>query len=154
MGVVSYIGIDPGGSGGLARYLNGHHFAIKMPETEQDIIDGLGFLRGPYGCYAMIEHVHSMPGAGVSGMFKFGMSYGGLRMALVAAGIGFERVSPVKWQRYFGLLRLNKDETIKDKKNRHKAKAQELTALPKITHAVADALLIAEYCRRHAENWS
>jgi hypothetical protein len=35
-----------------------------------------------------------------------------------------------------------------DKKQRNKAKAEELFPGQRITHATADALLIAEYCRR------
>ena len=50
----------------------------------------------------------------------------------------------------FGTFGLKKkpSETKKQKGNRCKARAQELFRLIKITHAIADALLIAEYGRR------
>jgi hypothetical protein len=68
-------------------------------------------------------------------------------MALIASGVPFEAVTPGKWQKEFGLL-AKKGETKTAKKNRHKARAQELFPDLKITHATADALLIAEYGRR------
>ena len=88
-----------------------------------------------------------MPKQGVASTFKFGRSYGNLEAFLIAAEIPFERVVPSVWQREFGLIS-KKGETKTAKKNRHKAKAQELFPSVKVTHAVADALLIAEWHRR------
>lgn len=94
-----------------------------------------------------------MPGQGVSSTFKFGQHYGMLRMALIAASIGFETVAPGVWQRAIGCL------SGGDKKVT-RAKAQEMFPSVHIvgrgdkapTHAIADALLIAEYGRRkHAQ---
>ena len=62
-------------------------------------------------------------------------------MALTAAGIPFERVRPQQWQKSLGCL-------TKGDKNVTKRKAQELFPMMKVTHATADALLIAEYGRR------
>jgi hypothetical protein len=41
-----------------------------------------------------------------------------------------------------------KDETSTEKKNRHKAAAVRLFPGVKVTHKVADAILIAEFARR------
>jgi len=82
-----------------------------------------------------------MPGQGVASSFKFGQGYGSLEMALTAAGIPFERVTPQKWQKALGCL-------TKGQKNVSKRKAQELFPTMKVTHATADALLIAEWGRR------
>jgi hypothetical protein len=101
--------------------------------------------------FAVIEKVHAMPGNGVSGMFKFGMSYGGLRMALIAAGIPFEEVQPRAWQKAMGIPPRSKTESGTQWKNRLKAKAQQLYPAEKVTLAVADALLIATYCQRKQE---
>jgi hypothetical protein len=98
---------------------------------------------------AYLEHVHSMPRDGVKSAFAFGRSYGNFEALLTAAGIPFERVGPAVWQRGFGLIK-HKGETQTQKKNRHKAKAQELFPGVKVTHAVADCLLIAEWGRRQA----
>jgi hypothetical protein len=59
-------------------------------------------------------------------------------MALVASGIPFERVTPAKWQRELGCL-------TKGDKNVTKRKAQELFPDVKVTHANADALLLATW---------
>jgi hypothetical protein len=59
-------------------------------------------------------------------------------MALTAAQIPFERVRPAAWQKALGCL------TGGDK-NVSKRRAQELFPQLKVTHATADALLIAYY---------
>lgn len=142
-----YIGIDPGKSGGIAVLdaSGGVVNVFPMPSTERDIMDALREFSE--GAKAVIESVHSMPGQGVVSTFKFGMGYGGLRMALVGLGIPFAAVTPVSWQKTFGLTK-GKHPTKVAKKNANKARAQELFPSEKITHKVADALLLAEYCRR------
>ena len=143
----TYIGIDPGKSGGIAVIdSNGRAYAHKMPETERDILDALMEVHKAAGfekanCRAALEFVRTMPQNGVRASFSFGMSYGGLRMALIAAGIPFVEVLPRKWQATIGCM------TGGDK-NVSKAKAQEMFPDQKITHAIADALLIAEWLRR------
>ncbi len=148
----TYIGIDPGQKGGLAKICQfggpPRPWAEKMPATERDIWDVLNQIMEMAGnVFAYIEAVHSMPKQGLSSTFKFGRSYGFLRGCLVASEMPFDEVSPVKWQRAMGINPI-KDEPITAKKNRHKAKAQQLFPSLEVTHAIADALLIAEFCRR------
>lgn len=133
---MKFIGIDPGKSGGIAIIGDNGAYAIKMPETERDIFDYLQ--DNSEGSFCLIEQVHAMPGQGVTSMFNFGMGYGGLRMALVGAGIPFDTVTPQKWQKALGCQ-------TKGDKNVSKRKAQELFPDIKITHAIADCLLIAHY---------
>ena len=142
------IGVDPGASGAVAWYSNGVHHAAPFKDlTENEMLElfeGMGS-----HCFAYLESVHAMPGQGVSSTFKFGMNYGGIRMALIAASIGFETVTPATWQRAMSCL-------SRGDKRVTRAKAQEM--FPEVsvtgrgikapTHAVADALLIAEYGRR------
>lgn len=145
--MTTYIGIDPGKSGGIAVVdSTGLAYAHKMPETERDILDALieikaQSMRDEIPCRAALEFVRTMPQNGVKASFTFGMSYGGLRMALLAVGIPFVEVLPRKWQASIGCM------TGGDK-NVSKAKAQEMFPDQKITHAIADALLIAEWLRR------
>lgn len=146
------IGIDPGKGGGVAWASATEQqawdiHAAKMPPTERDICDLLASLCGD--CRAVIEHVGPGQGKGQSAAWKLSASYHGLRMALIALGISFETVHPGVWQREFSLLRQSKTETDTQKKNRHKARAQELFPAHRITHATADALLILEWARRH-----
>ena len=160
-----YLGIDPGASGGLAvvyRYgvRDGSVEAVPMPATERDIWDwfvqwkdsGLGRSKP----IAVIEKVTGYIGDGGnpgSAMFKFGTSYGGLRMALIAAEIPFEEITPQAWQKASGIFprKSRGGETKTQWKNRLKSKAQQLFPLVKVTLPTADALLIAEYCMRKHE---
>lgn len=142
------IGVDPGASGAVAWIRHGVHHALAFKDlTEAEVL--LAFESFGPNTFAYLESVHSMPGQGVASTFKFGMNYGGLRMALIAAGIGFETVTPAKWQRALGCL-------SKGDKKITRAKAQEMfpevsitgRGMKSPTHAVADSLLIAEYGRR------
>ena len=113
-----------------------------MPETERDIFEKLKFYRDNGGsCVAYIESVHSMPKQGVSSTFTFGRNYGFLRGCLCALEIPYHEVTPQKWQKALECL-------SHGDKNVTKARAQQLFPKLKITHAIADALLIAEYGRR------
>lgn len=142
-----HIGIDPGASGGIAFIPDNNPakaWAVKMPETLADLwelIDGINYFKQYRSIHACLEKVHSMPGQGVASSFKFGQGFGHLEMALTAARIPFTYVTPQKWQKELGCL------TGGDK-NVSKARAQQLFPHLKITHAIADSLLIAEYCRR------
>ena len=141
------IGIDPGANGAIAWIQDGKPCVEKMPDTLRDLwelIDSICGLTSNHGyapCIAYIEAVHSSPQMGVRSAFSFGQGFGRLEMALAAAGIPFERVTPQKWQKALGCL-------SGGDKNKTKAKAQELFPTMKCTHATSDALLIAEYGRR------
>jgi len=138
-----YLGVDPGASGAIATI---DHDVIETcvlnpkKNTERDIADFLNGYRYSK-CFAILEQVNAMPKQGVVSMFKFGQSFGFLRGLLIAMGIPFEMVRPAKWQGYM------KCRTGGDK-NITKAKASELFPSLKITHDIADAVLLAEYCRR------
>jgi crossover junction endodeoxyribonuclease RuvC len=96
--------------------------------------------------FATIEAVHAMPKQGVTSSFTFGKGYGALLMALTAAGIPFETVTPQKWQKALGCL-------SKGDKNVTKRKAQQLWPHIQWSHATSDAALIAEYGRRLRVRW-
>ena len=136
------IGIDPGINGGVAFVPDsGTPWAHKMPETDRDLIDLLRDSINLFEARATLEFVSSSPQMGVKSAFTFGEGYGRLQMALTALGVPYERVRPQAWQKAMGCL-------TKGDKNVSKRKAQELFPAIKVTHAIADALLIAEYGRR------
>lgn len=135
------MGIDPGQSGGIAVINGDIARAHNMPETERDVWDLLTSYTGSGIVCAVIEKVHAMPKQGVSSTFKFGKGYGALRMALIASGVPFREVAPQTWQKALGCL------TGGDK-NVSKAMAQQLYPHLKITHATADALLLATWLSR------
>ena len=138
------IGIDPGINGAIAWITDGKPCVEKMPDTLQDLwelIESIGYEipdYTPYEIKAYIEQVSSSPQMGVVSAFTFGRGYGNIEMALTAAGIPFERVRPQVWQKALGCL-------TKGDKNITKRKAQELFPSIKVTHAIADSLLIANY---------
>jgi hypothetical protein len=154
-----FVGVDPGKAGGIAA-LNASGrvmLACKMPETDADLLSCIETIQriskniaghgGPPDVEAVIERVSSgiFGGGmrmGVKSAFTFGEGFGRLKMAFIAAGVPYQLVMPGKWQRALGCL-------SKGDKNVTKRRAQERFANEsiKITHAIADALLIAEYCR-------
>jgi len=141
-----YIGIDPGVSGGIAMIdERGLVYAtLPMPTTERDIFDVFKPGESNHPAHAMLERVYSSPQMGVASAFTFGKGYGALLMALTAAQVPFDQVVPAKWQAVMGCR-------SRGDKNVTKARAQQLFPGVKVTHAIADALLLAEYGRRLVE---
>lgn len=143
-----FIGVDPGLGGGIAVLsVEGVPLLTsKMPESERDILDlleefgGTDTLGRPKA-RAVLERVRSSPQMGVTSSFTFGRGYGGLRMALTALRIPFDEVTPQAWQKAMSCL-------TKGDKNVSKRRAQDLFPTVKCTHAISDALLLADYSRR------
>lgn len=136
------IGIDPGQSGGIVLLTNSGEVVarVKMPETETDILHYLELWK-PEQPTVFLEIVHSLPGNKAQSMFKFGTNYGAIRMAVLSCRYRLEGVRPQEWQKAMKCL-------TKGDKNVSKARAQELFPHIPMTHAIADAFLIAEYGRR------
>lgn len=149
-----YIGVDPGASGGLACYSKDGITAVGMPSTERDVWEWFSGYNLDQRPVAVIEKVGGyVGGTGQPGsaMFKFGASYGRLCMALCAADIPYEEVTPQNWQKGLGIPGRTRKESKGQWKNRLKAHAQKLFPQEKVTLLTADALLIAEFCRRKHE---
>lgn len=147
----TWLGIDPGLSGGIALIGDRGYMEVhRMPQTEKDTWDLLARLQSTYGItYALIEWLTPLPAAvdqklgikrGSIATAKLMQHYGGLRMALIGLGIRFEERVPRTWRRLVGLQ-------PHGGKNANKAKAQQLYPGIKVTHAIADALLIATAAR-------
>jgi len=140
---MTVIGIDPGTNGGIAWITEGKPCVEKMPDTLQDLWELLENIAinaqlDNLKIHAYLEQVSSSPQMGVKSAFTFGNGFGHLEMTLTAAGIPFTRIRPQVWQKELGCL-------TKGDKNVTKRKAQELFPSMKVTHATADALLIATY---------
>ena len=144
-----FIGIDPGKTGGLSLLTEEGKLAwdpVSFKDmTEKDISNVFKELMlGKFGdvtIFAFLESVHAMPISGKVQCFGLGNSFGLLKGLLYANDIPFELVTPQKWQKDIGCL-------SKGDKNVTKTKAQQLFPGVKVTHYVADSMLIAEYCRR------
>jgi len=150
------LGIDPGVSGGLAIIGPSPRQNIQTQKlqnlTIQETWKWVNFF-AHQADVAYIEKVHASPPqrgknrrSGTTSMFTFGDNFGQLKMALTANGVKWRLVTPQKWQAGHG-LKGSSAETQTQKKNRHKDFAMKLFPSLKITHALADALLIAEYGR-------
>lgn len=168
------IGIDPGSAGGIAwmtaKMIAG---AVKMPETEADVVDLLrdlgqqakfqgeetitllekvsGYVGGAGATFMPCPHC-SRPvpvksgGQPGSAMFTFGTGYGLLRGALLALKMPFDDVTPQTWQKVHG-LGTSKGMTKTEWKNKLKARAQQLYPNLNVTLSTADALLILSAAR-------
>lgn len=151
---MNILGIDPGQSGAIAWLNEGTVRTINCDASYRDlcdfIVEAVMHANGGVNIHAYLERVSAGPGAGVSGMFRFGQSFGALQMLLTAYQIPFDLVGPHTWQQAMGCARPKGEhkESQTAHKNRTKARAQQLFPELKITHAIADALLIAEYGRR------
>jgi crossover junction endodeoxyribonuclease RuvC len=137
-----FIGVDPGASGSICA-INEWGFPILVmslkDQTNRDIMEALQMMAGAdKSMNGVLERVHAMPKQGVSSTFKFGTSFGALGAHLTWAGVRFELVTPHKWQGALGCL-------SRGDKNVTKRKAQEMFPNIKVTHAIADGLLMALY---------
>lgn len=151
-----FIGIDPGGSGAIAILDEfgkpfGDKSWIKTSEPPVDLLRFLDLARHESDgkCKAILEKVGAMPSQGVSSTFKFGQSFGMLQGLLTGSRIPWGLCTPQKWQRQIGCIWPSgkPKPTSTQKKNLNKEVAQRIWPDEKITHAKADAMLIAEYCR-------
>lgn len=138
-----YVGVDPGASGAIAVLDSTGAVVMceRNSDTESEVATRLEECCRGERSTGLIERVHSMPRQGVVSSFKFGQSYGFLRGVLTAIGVPFEEVTPQMWQKAMGCL-------SKGDKNMTKQKAGQLFPGVRVAHWNADALLIAEYCRR------
>lgn len=141
---VSVIGIDPGRNGAISYISPDRSLikAIKMPENEDDILAELLILFELGESVVYLEKAQSMAfkmeGMAFSGMSKYLAHYGFLRGCLKAIGFNIVDIRPSDWQKALSCR-------TKGDKNVTKNKAIELFPHMKITHANADALLLAEY---------
>lgn len=142
-----YIGIDPGKNGGIA--------VIKSDKTrahvysEEYLLLVLGYYAEDKQVVCYLEHVHAMPKQGVSSTFNFGMNFGFIQGVLKAYGIPYELVTPQKWKKEFSCTS-DKNTSISVCKRLFPNVNLKATDRCKKDHdGMAEALLIAEYGRRH-----
>jgi crossover junction endodeoxyribonuclease RuvC len=151
---MSYLGIDPGQTGGIA-YVDDRGdllYAAKMPAIGGEV-DAIGLYHllsnwttGAGGVKVAIEQVHSMPGQGVSTTFKFGKNFGIAIGVVSGLQLPLHRITPQTWKKQFVLTGKDKDAS--------RGKASELW--PDMAHhwrfknlnGLSDAALIAECARR------
>ena len=147
-----YIGIDPGKNGGIACISDDKNNVEAFSYSDDFLICYLGFvytqgLQDNVICY--LEHVHAMPKQGVSSTFNFGMNFGFIQGVLKAYGIPYELVTPQKWKKEFSCTS-DKNTSIEVCKRLFPSVNLKATYRCRKDHdGMAEALLIAEYGRRH-----
>ena len=167
---ITYIGIDPGKHGGIA-IIHGERIVTKPTPTHY--CDQLLWMRrtldtfpGPY--LVVIEQVQGYIGSQAnkgggfgntgSSMFTFGETYGAMLMMLTCLRdicqlpLKFQTVPPNTWQRGLGVKARNRKggESKPQFKARLAVLARHYFPQKDVTLPVADALLIAHYCRTKA----
>lgn len=143
-----YIGIDPGKSGAMAVIFDGMDETMLVPFDEAKYINVLQNLSGHHA-KSCLEHVTAMPKQGVTSMFHFGENFGYIKGLLEANGIPYELVRPQKWKKEFGITG-DKNNSIEVCKRLFPGVSLRRTErCRKDDDNMAEALLMAEYARRH-----
>ena len=147
-----YLGIDPGKSGAFA-FLSDNGFASVYAFDEATFINILRLHTRlkpeEIQLKCMMEKVGAMPGQGVVSMFSFGMNYGWIQGVLTAEGVPYELVTPAKWKKEFGVT-ADKNTSIEVCKRLFPDVNLKKTERCKKDHdGMAEALLLAEFARRH-----
>ena len=145
-----YIGIDPGKNGGIACMKDGCVGIDTIPYNDERLLRKLqDMYRNSTSCVCYLEHVHAMPKQGVSSTFNFGMNFGFIQGVLKAYNIPYELVTPQKWKKEFSCTS-DKNTSIEVCKRLFPNVNLKATDRCKKDHdGIAEALLIAEYGRRH-----
>lgn len=141
-----YIGIDPGNDGGIGVINTISERTEAIPYSDDALIREL-FQVGRQR--VIVEEVHSMPKQGVKSTFAFGVNYGRILGILKALKVSYETVSPRVWKKEFGCTSDKKTSIdvchslfpLVDLKRTEKCKKDH--------DGMAEAMLLAEYARRH-----
>ena len=118
------IGIDPGISGAICFFEDGqvkeiidmpvmadgkkNKRQVNGPQTYNEISKRINTFPKK-DIIVVIEQVSAMPGQGVTSMFNFGQSFGVLKGICSAMQLSMFFIRPVKWKKYFGLIKTEKD---------------------------------------------
>jgi hypothetical protein len=143
------IGIDPGINGGVcildSKPRNTTIHVDKCPKTVKDMADYLSLhVWDSKQSLCIIEKVHSFPGQGVVSTWTFAKNYGQWLGILASLDIPYIEVPPKNWMKFYGAMPKDK----KERKNHLKHLAQGIIPQVKVTLYIADAILLANYCKR------
>lgn len=115
---------------------------MKVPPTPTELVAALAAIgRDRRVVGVAIEKVAASPQMGVVSAFTFGRSYGQLETAVAAMGWRHTLVLPTRWQKHLSCMS-GGDKGVT------RAAAARLYPSLRVTHATADALLLAEYARQ------
>ena len=141
MSATTIVGIDPGATGAIAM-IQPMVEVWDMPATPHDLATLMRtFDANTTRVY--VEKQWARPTDGKTFAFTLGQGYGEIIGVLATLGVAFNLVAPTTWKRVLGVT----------EKADSRRKAQELyptASLARVKdHGRAEALLIAEWGRRH-----
>ena len=148
----TYIGIDPGKKGAMAIFndigrLEIHEFSTSVFKSIlMPFFDPFSDEKEAKCC---LEHVSAMPGNGSVSMFNFGENFGFIQGLLTAYEIPYELVRPQKWKKEFGISSDKNQSVEVCRRLFPNAILKRSERCTKMDDGFAEALLLAEYCRRH-----
>lgn len=166
-----YIGLDPGNNGAIAEIREVSEgqqivtYSLKK-YTLEELADYFG--ESSLEITVLVETQHAFPGykkekktlpsgesydqvspaRGITATWTFAQHYGEIRGILAAMHIKRDFIAPKDWQKAIGITPKEKTESHPAWKRRLAEKARELFPGVKVTLVNADALLLAEVCRR------
>lgn len=145
-----YIGVDVGKDGGVA--------VIDTETGNKEVFawDDKLFvetMREMYtwkeSAFAVVERVAAMPKQGVTSMFNFGKSAGFIEGVLQAYNIPYQLVPPNVWKKEFSLGKDKQASITACKRLFPNVNLFRTEKCRKEHDGMAEALLMAEYARRH-----
>lgn len=142
-----FIGIDVGKKGGFA--IIGECGVTVCPWDDDKFAMAMGLEARNSECVACVEQVHAMPKQGVSSTFAFGKAAGFIEGVLMANRIPFQLVPPQKWKKEYSLGNDKNQSIAVCKKLFPNVDLLPTARSTKDSDGMAEALLMAEYARRH-----
>lgn len=150
------LGIDPGFGGAIAildaksgKLVSVYDMPLKESRDRNEIdLEILYAILAPAGYgktkLCIIEQVGASPGAGVTGMFRFGEGYGILRGMLTSMRIPTMPILPRVWKKSFGLSS-DKEESFTAVEQLFSKEVRDTKCPLKKHHGRAEAMILALY---------
>lgn len=158
---MKYIGIDPGKTGAVAiidgTKLSFHDCPLINVGKSKTGLDfhAMATILDNAVCgdsaVAIIERVAARPGQGVTSMFNFGMNFGAWQGILASIPIPYELVTPQAWKKKMMPGQPKEKDASRGVAKQLFPQCADSLKLKK-HNGRADALLMAEYLRRHRFN--
>lgn len=147
------IGVDPGRDGAMAVIgLESDPLVVPFDEKQYQSLllrVALATRNGMDGkALCVVEHVNAMPGQGVTSCFSFGQNFGFILGMLTAHCIPYELVRPLKWKKEFSCTSDKNTSIAVAKRLFPGVDLRRTERCTKDHDGKAEALLMAEYCRR------
>ena len=146
----TYVGIDPGKSGGIAAIHPDEVCVYPTPVSGKEYLeqDMARLIPARNGVKAAIEKQQARPGQGRTSMFTIGEGYGLWRGMLAALMVPYVVVQPKDWRKAVGLTGDKADAVALAQRMFPSVADQLVGPQGGLRDGLAEALLIAEYARR------